>query len=794
MKVKLTCLLFLLVPLTTSAYTDVYTDITSDTIWDTSGSPYIVQTELDVESGVKLEINAGVVVKMIPFVSISVAGMLEINGTDTSPVYVTSLYDSSVGGETVPNNVTLGPGLWGSINILPGGALNIEHTNIYYGGRTPPNYSATFGAGILNQGGDVIVDSSYFLQNYNSIKNDLGTTTVYNTFFDQPGEVIISVVDGNVQVENSSFVGYGYGIYTTPTAPVVLAENNWWRDPNGPYDLVNNPNLNGINVLGNIDYTPWLLADPNQAQTIDPVIIIPGMLGSAFKGGKWLIDPIFHVYDNLIETLEANGYTKDTNLFPWGYDWRKSNIETAQLLKQKIDDVKNICNCSQVDIVAHSMGGLVTRAYAQSAEYGNDIDQIVFLGTPHRGAPEDYLVWEAGEFRDDLGSRFVKSYVNKEAKRYGYAGLFDYVHGWPIVSVSELLPVYDYLKSATTTNLLNYPAGYPVNNFLENLNQGLAAFLASDIDITNIVGDAGNNTISTIRITDSNLLPLWEHGYPEGYNNSVGDKGLEMGIGDGTVPEYSSKFGSANDLEISSSHINLPTEAEEEIYTEIHGGTLVSTVKKLIPVRMLFVKIFSPADFVIIAPDGKKIGKDFATGQEVNEIQGAFYSGFDTDDEYVTIPDPMDGNYQVQLQGTGSGGRYAFETSHIDNDEVFTSEVVGIITPSQITALNVEVDSNNPEEITLEREITLEVLISDINGAYNLGWIKDKKTRDGLIKQAKLTIKFEKKRNGKYEKRVDKILIRVVKKELELLLKKGKINESVFNLLEDDLNWIINNN
>ena len=46
--------------------------------------------------------------------------------------------------------------------------------------------------------------------------------------------------------------------------------------------------------------------------------------------------------------------------------------------------------------MAHSMGGLVAREYTQSADYENDIDQLIFLGTPHRGSPKDYLAWEAG--------------------------------------------------------------------------------------------------------------------------------------------------------------------------------------------------------------------------------------------------------------------------------------------------------------------------------------------------------------------------------------------------------------
>ncbi|MBI3573489.1 hypothetical protein HY090_00370, partial [Candidatus Kaiserbacteria bacterium] len=72
-----------------------------------------------------------------------------------------------------------------------------------------------------------------------------------------------------------------------------------------------------------------------------PVIIIPGILGSArLLNGQWAIDPIAHIYDNLIDTLVANGYQKDTTLFTFPYQWRDSNVDTALLLEQKIADVK----------------------------------------------------------------------------------------------------------------------------------------------------------------------------------------------------------------------------------------------------------------------------------------------------------------------------------------------------------------------------------------------------------------------------------------------------------------------
>jgi len=56
----------------------------------------------------------------------------------------------------------------------------------------------------------------------------------------------------------------------------------------------------------------------------------------------------------------------------------------ADRLKNSIDNIKLITGSDKVDIVAHSMGGLVTRRYIQ--KYGpEDIDKLILIGTPNTG-------------------------------------------------------------------------------------------------------------------------------------------------------------------------------------------------------------------------------------------------------------------------------------------------------------------------------------------------------------------------------------------------------------------------
>src|SRR5262249_30480830 len=75
------------------------------------------------------------------------------------------------------------------------------------------------------------------------------------------------------------------------------------------------------------------------------------------------------------------------------YDWRKDNFEAAGRLADKLDEIVTIHgNNSEISLVAHSMGGLVARAYLESGSFDNRpghpaVKLLLTLGTPHRGAP-----------------------------------------------------------------------------------------------------------------------------------------------------------------------------------------------------------------------------------------------------------------------------------------------------------------------------------------------------------------------------------------------------------------------
>jgi pimeloyl-ACP methyl ester carboxylesterase len=403
----------------------------------------------------------------------------------------------------------------------------------------------------------------------------------------------------------------------------------------------------------------------------DPVIIIPGIMGSSKKtksalNNNLVLDPILHRYEDLIKSLKRNGYEKDINLFEFPYDWRNSNVMTAQELAEKITEIQAETSLDFVDIIAHSMGGLVARQYIQN---GSDydfyyIDQLITLGTPHKGSPQAYLQWEAGEGFLSFEDILAKWHFTREAKHDGYNDIFSYIKN-RVLSVKELLPDYDYLYDVDTEEMRNYPDDYPRNIFLENLNNNTGNL--NYIRTFNIAGNVGDETIEEIKIEKYEGDDIWEHGMPENFNDNPG-QGLELGEGDETVPLYSATgFNAQKTVTIDATHGELPTKSQCLIFKDLTGMENCDYDEDINIPKFLLFNLYSPVDMQVVAPDGKRIGKDFETGEFFNEIDLAYYSGFDGEDEFITIPNPIKGEYKIKTQATDSGD-YKVEVVNMEED------------------------------------------------------------------------------------------------------------------------------
>ena len=124
----------------------------------------------------------------------------------------------------------------------------------------------------------------------------------------------------------------------------------------------------------------------------------PERLPVVFVHG-WRGPPFATVYDSEARFLKTWLAERGQPLFyAQGIDSNQPLYTNAAALRDAIADVRRQTGASKVHLVGHSMGGLVSRAYLESALYQSDVASLTPLGSPHAGADQwrDYLLREIG--------------------------------------------------------------------------------------------------------------------------------------------------------------------------------------------------------------------------------------------------------------------------------------------------------------------------------------------------------------------------------------------------------------
>jgi len=113
-----------------------------------------------------------------------------------------------------------------------------------------------------------------------------------------------------------------------------------------------------------------------------PVIFVHGYYADAFGNGSAM-------WQSMITYLKNNGYD-DNDLFafelePGPLPANGDITRYAGRLSAEIARVKNLTGAKKVDLVCHSMGGLVARWYT-THNYHNDVRNLIMIGTPNHGS------------------------------------------------------------------------------------------------------------------------------------------------------------------------------------------------------------------------------------------------------------------------------------------------------------------------------------------------------------------------------------------------------------------------
>lgn len=125
-----------------------------------------------------------------------------------------------------------------------------------------------------------------------------------------------------------------------------------------------------------------------------PVLLVPG-----WSDGPEELGP-------LRSRFLAAGWSADSVVSHDFADPEGSNHAHAEEIARAVDRLRKAAGADEVDLVAHSMGGLAVRRYLLDG--GADVvRRVAFLATPHRGTVSAHLAWGEGAREMEPGSRFL---------------------------------------------------------------------------------------------------------------------------------------------------------------------------------------------------------------------------------------------------------------------------------------------------------------------------------------------------------------------------------------------------
>jgi triacylglycerol lipase len=120
-----------------------------------------------------------------------------------------------------------------------------------------------------------------------------------------------------------------------------------------------------------LDALPVPPAPAPRPRAKNPVLILPGFLMPEWS------------YDALRRRLALAGYGQVAVLSGW--PWCDTIPAYARAAREAAEALRARTGAAKVDLVCHSMGGLVGRYLIQELGYEDRVDHFVSYGTPHHG-------------------------------------------------------------------------------------------------------------------------------------------------------------------------------------------------------------------------------------------------------------------------------------------------------------------------------------------------------------------------------------------------------------------------
>ena len=393
-----------------------------------------------------------------------------------------------------------------------------------------------------------------------------------------------------------------------------------------------------------------------------PIIIIPGFMASwnrdAILHNKtvdysvWKLQNFVKEYDGLIDTLKNIGYQQNANLFLFPYDWRqsieKTTIDLNSYLQTKIWNNKPD---QKVNLVGHSLGGLIARIFTQ--KNSDKVDKIISVGSPHFGTVQFYKPLEAGEIdRDNTFLWLAEKTILVLNKSTIESDKVTITNKFPVAK--DLFPTFNFLKDSLGNEI---PISNLIvkNSFLNTYNQNFSNIFPL---FTAIYGEKDKNTPAGYIVEPQNIVDKLLGNYPDGK-----PKESYFDFGDYTILSKSA----AQDTDSEKLHFDHgEIISKKEAIKKILGLLSISFSEGQI-IEGQLTKISSSLIFMIKSPATMKV-----------EFENNTYI---EDEGIIFIQNAQSGSYSLKVQGTDQG-KYEIIIGQISENNDIWEKIYGEITKS----------------------------------------------------------------------------------------------------------------
>jgi len=258
-------------------------------------------------------------------------------------------------------------------------------------------------------------------------------------------------------------------------------------------------------------------------------------------------------YGDIDNFFTGMGYVKGTNYFVFPYDWRKDVRSSQGDLDALIESAKTLSGQTKVNLVVHSMGGLIARYYISDSTKAAKVNKLIELGVPHLGTVDSlknilYGTWFAKDFyffklgippseTYDLVQNFPAAFQTlPSTEYYNFYDNLDIKHPFPFRDDRDV-------DNDQVTGSLNFDQ---TKTLIKNLNHNMAVFDFGEqfhntadtilnnpngVKIYGIVG-SGKDTLGQIRETWLIQWPI----------NLIAIQDEIKVDGDGNVPTFSASL------------------------------------------------------------------------------------------------------------------------------------------------------------------------------------------------------------------------------------------------------------